>query len=215
MRGNYIALAAASMMVLASCGSKKLSLSNDPIDKAATCAVVSAADARLKAPDGKGDLDFEAQTRIIHYAMLAGAQGQDFSAARASAVVTRMNALQEDITSNKWKDLIEPCDRAYPVVKKTAGIELPKNRFDAALGCASMGDFLVKTVSSNDPRSIDRFSSFIRMKRDLDGSIGSGLKARGAGNAEKTQALKEAALVRMTKLGAPAAVMNICTGHFT
>ena len=112
MRGNYIALAAASMMVLASCGSKKLSLSNDPIDKAATCAVVSAADARLKAPDGKGDLDFEAQTRIIHYAMLAGAQGQDFSAARASAVVTRMNALQEDITSNKWKDLIEPCDRA-------------------------------------------------------------------------------------------------------
>ena len=61
MRGNYIALAAASMVVLASCGSKKLSLSNDPIDKAATCAVVSAADARLKAPDGKGDLDFEAQ----------------------------------------------------------------------------------------------------------------------------------------------------------
>ena len=214
MRGNYIALAAASMMLLATCGPKKLSLSNDPIDKAATCAVVSAADARLKAPDGKGDLDFEAQTRIIHYAMLAGAQGQDFSAARASAVVTRMNALQEDITNNRWKSLIEPCDRAYPVVKKTAGIELPKNRFDAALGCTSMGDFLVKTVSSDDSRSIDRFSSFSRMKRELDDSIGSGLKARGAGDGEKRRALQEAALVRMTKLGAPAAVMNVCTARF-
>lgn len=214
MRGKAVALVAAGMMVLVSCGSKKLSLSNDPIDRAATCAVVSAAAARLKAPNRKGDLDFESQTRIIHYAMLAGAQGNDFSAERASAVVSRMNALQEDITNNKWKGLIEPCDQAFPIVKKTAGIELPRNRFDAALGCYSMGDFLVKTVSSNDPRSIDRFSSFVRMKQELDGSIGSGLKARGAGNAEKTQALKEAALVRMTKLGAPAAVMNICTGRF-
>lgn len=214
MRGKYRALVAASMMLLVSCSPKKLSLPNDPIDRAATCAVVSAANARLDTPDREGDLDFEAQTRIIHYAMLAGVQGEDFSAARASAVVTRMNALQEDITNKRWKNLIEPCDRAYPAVKKTAGIELPENSFDAALGCTSMGDFLVKTVSSDDPRSIDRFSSFVRMKRELDGAIGSGLKARGAGGAEKSRALKEVALVRMTKLGAPAAVMNVCTGRF-
>ena len=214
MRGKMVALLAASTMLLASCGPKKLSLSSDPIDKAATCAVVSAAEARLKAPDLKGDLDFEAQTRIIHYAMLAGAEGNDFSAERASAVVTRMNALQEEITSNKWRSLIEPCARAYPVVNKTAGIELSRARFDAALGCYSMGDFLVKTVSSNDPQSIDRFTTFVRMKQQLDDSIGSGLKARGAGDIERTRALKEAALVRMTRLGAPAAVMSICTGRF-
>ena len=172
---------------------------------------MSAADARLNAPDRKADLDFDAQTRVLHYAMLAGSEGHGFSATRASAVVGRMNDLQEQIVGNSWKELIAPCDRAYPAVHKTSGIALPKSAFDAELGCYSLGDFLEKTVSSTDPRTQDRFAALETMKHELDGPIGSALKARGA---DKAQALKQAALAGMTRLGAPAAVMSICTGRF-
>jgi hypothetical protein len=207
MRRALLGACSATLLVAVSCGSKQLALSTDPIDRAATCAVVSAA-------ESGGDLDFEAQSRVIHHAMLAAADGQGFSAQRASAVVARMDELKDDITSNKWRDLIAPCDRAYPQVKKTAGIELPKARFEAELGCYSMGDFLAKTVSADDRAAKNHFARYNRMRHELDDAIGRELKARAAGDVEKSQALKQAALVRMAKLGAPSAVMNICVGRF-
>ena len=213
MRSKILAVSTAAL-ALSSCGPKQLALPNNPVDTAATCAVVSAAEARLQSPEAKGDLDFDAQTRIIHYAMLAASEGKNFSAKQASAVVNRMGELEADITNAKWQDLIAPCDQAYPAVKKTAGIELPKGKFDAELGCYSMGDFLVKTVTTSDPKAQERFAAFQKMKRALDGPIGSGLKARGAGDYVGTQNLKEEALVRMTRLGAPSEVMKICTGRF-
>ena len=201
-------------LIASACGPKQLALPVDPIDKAATCAVVSAADARARSPEATGDLDFDSQTRIIHYAMLAASGSADFSAKEASAVVSRMSEVEAGITEGKWQELVAPCDQAFPEVKKTAGIELPKTRFDAQLGCYAMGDFLMKTVTTTDPKAQDRFAEFQKMKRSLDAPIGSGLKARGAGEYEKTQALKDAALVKMTKLGAPAEVMKMCTARF-
>lgn len=214
MRSNILLVSAVALM-LAGCGPKQLALPSDSVGKAATCAVVSAADARLKAPDAKGDLDFDAQTRIIHYAMLAGSEGRNFEAKQASAVVNRMGEVEATVTNGNWQDLVAPCDQAYPAVKKTAGLQLPKGKFDAELGCYSMGDFLMKTVTTTDPKAHERFADFQKMKRNLDASIGTVLKARGAGDYEKTQALKEVALARMTKLGAPAEVMKICTQRFT
>ncbi|KKC26884.1 hypothetical protein [Sphingomonas sp. SRS2] len=211
---SAIFLVSASALMLSACGPKKLALPADPIDKAASCAVVSAAEARLRNPDTKGDLDFDAQTRIIHYAMLAGIEGEGFSTKNASAVVSRMSEVEADITNGKWQDLVAPCDQAFPEVKKTSGIALPEGRFDAQLGCYAMADFLVKTVTTTDPKAQDRFAAFQKMKRDLDGSIGATMKARGAGSYERTLDLKQGALVRMTRLGAPAEVMTMCTERF-
>jgi hypothetical protein len=176
--------------------------------------VVSAADARQNRPDAKGDLDFDAQTRIIHYAMLAGIDGEGFSTKNASAVVSRMSDVEATVTSGKWQDLVVPCGQAFPEVKKTSGIALPEARFDAQLGCYAMADFLVKTVTTTDPKAQERFTAFQKMKRDLDASIGATMKARGAASYEKTLDLKQAALVKMTRLGAPATVMTMCTERF-
>lgn len=204
----------ATALLLSGCGPRQLALPADPIDKAATCAVVSAADARLGNPDAKGDLDFDSQTRIIHYAMLAGIDGSGFSTKNASAVVSRMSEIEADVTSGKWQDLVAPCDEAFPEVRKTSGIALPEERFDAQIGCYAMADFLAKTLTTTDPKAQDRFADFQKMKRDLDTSIGTAMKARGAASYEKTLELKQEALVTMTRLGAPAQVMAMCTERF-
>ncbi|ATE67306.1 hypothetical protein COO09_01780 [Rhizorhabdus dicambivorans] len=201
-------------LMVSACGPKQLALPGDPIGKAATCAVVSAAAARQKSPDVTGDLGFDDQTRILHYAMLAASDGGAFSAKRASEVVSRMGEVEADVTGGKWQALVNPCDQAYPQVKKTAGIELPKARFDAALGCYSLGDFLVKTVQTREPRAQETLSELMKMRRDLDGTVGSGLRARGASEYEKTLALKQKALGKMVKLGAPAETVKACTSRF-
>lgn len=213
MRDRLFA-ASAMVLMLSACGPKQLALPSESVSKAATCAVVSAADARARSPNVKGELGFDDQTRILHYAMIAASDGGAFSAKRASEVVSRMGEVEADITNGKWQELVQPCDQAYPQVKKTAGIELPKARFEAALGCYSLGDFLVKTVQTSEPGVQDKLSELMKMRRDLDGTIGSGLKARGAGEYEQTLQLKQKALGDMVQLGAPAETLKACQGRF-
>ncbi len=93
MRALVAAVSAAAL--LAGCGGPKaLTLPEDPIDRAATCGVVAAAEARAGSPDIKAALPFEAQGRILHHALVAASEGGSFSGQKASAVSKRMSELQ-------------------------------------------------------------------------------------------------------------------------
>lgn len=201
-------------LLLSGCGPKKLALPSDPIDRAASCAVVGAIAARTAAPSAKGGLAFAAQAHIIHYAMLAASEGKAFSSDTASAVVKRMSEVEAPISAGKWQELQAPCDEAYPQAAKTDGIELPAAKFDAQLGCYAMADFLGRSVQSSDPESGNRMNDFNDLRRKLDAPIGNGLKARGASSYQKTQVEKDEALARMTKIGSPASVMKLCTERY-
>lgn len=213
MRKITIALSA-TLVLLAGCGPKKLALPSDPIDRAATCAVVSAAGARAGNSDIKADLDFPAQTRILHYAMLAASDGNRFDTAKASAVVSRMSELEGDVTAGKWQGLVQPCNQSFPLATRTGGVELPTQRFEAAIGCYALGDFLTRTVTSKSPVTQEKMSELMTMRRNLDATIGNGLKARGASKYENTLELKQEALVRMTRLGPPNETAQACTARF-
>jgi len=213
MRKITIALSA-TLVLLAGCGPKKLALPTDPIDRAATCAVVSAASARAGNSNVKADLDFAAQTRILHYAMLAASDGNRFDTPKASAVVSRMSELEGDVTAGKWQDLVQPCNQSFPLTAKVGGVELPAQRFEAAIGCYALGDFLTKSVTSREPATEEMMSKLMTMRRNLDATIGDGLKARGATKYESTLELKQEALVRMTRLGPPNETAQACTARF-
>ncbi|TZG25199.1 hypothetical protein [Sphingomonas montanisoli] len=200
--------------LLASCGPKPLELPADPVDKAATCAVVSAARARAAQADIKAELPFAEQLRITHYAMLAGSEGDTFDTERASAVAKKMGELQEKITAGEWQKLEAPCDQAYPVTVKTSGIELPAAKADAQLGCYALADFLRRSVATIDEKGQNELAGYDKMKRALDAPVGAGMKAKGANSFPKTQALKNEALSDMAKLGAPAETMKMCTAKF-
>ncbi len=213
MRKITIALSA-TLVMLAGCGPKKLALPTDPIDRAATCAVVSAAGARAGNSDIKADLDFPAQTHILHYAMLAASDGNRFDTAKASAVVSRMSEVEGDVTAGKWQGLVQPCNQSFPLATKTGGVELPTQRFEAAIGGYALGDFLTRTVTSKSPVTQEKMSELMTMRRNLDATIGNGLKARGASKYENTLELKQEALVRMTRLGPPNETAQACTARF-
>src|SRR5262245_39389542 len=70
-------------LLLPGCGPKALSLPEDPIDRAASCGVVAAVQARAATADVKASLPFDSQGHILHYALLAASEGGSYEAERA------------------------------------------------------------------------------------------------------------------------------------
>src|SRR3546814_17019409 len=78
--------AAGAAHLFSACGPKALTLPAQPVGRAATCGVVAATEARAATPDIKQPLPFTAQGRILHTALLEGAEGAASSAKTETAV---------------------------------------------------------------------------------------------------------------------------------
>lgn len=213
MRNAMTGLAAAASLTLGGCGDKTLTLPADPVDRAATCGVVTAIEARLATPNVKAPLALEAQGRILHHALLAGAEGGEFSADRAAAVSRRMTELQEDIAGGKWEELKPACAAAYPETR-LAQVELPQGRLDAQLGCDELADFLATALGSQEADYGREIGSYHDLQQKLDQVMGPALRQRVGAGLEGQQKLRREALARISKAGPPMLVMGRCIERF-
>ena len=71
----------AGALSLASCGPKSLDLPQQPVERAATCGVIAANAARAALTDIKADIPFDGIGRVLHYTLLGGSAGGEFSSA--------------------------------------------------------------------------------------------------------------------------------------
>lgn len=211
MRSMKGVLIAASM--LGGCGPQELALPDAPIDRAATCGVVAAAEARAAIADIKQPLPLTAQSRILHYALLAGAEGDEFSPDAATAVTGRMSELQEEITAGKWRELAPACRQAFPVAE-LAEPTLPEDRFDAQLGCDELGDFMVTALDSQESDYGEQLGSYRTMARKLDATLGPGLRRRAGAGLPAQQKARREALAAIVKRGSPSALLRQCVERF-
>lgn len=200
-------------LLLASCGPQALSLPEAAVDRAATCGVVAAAEARAATNDIKQVLPFTAQLRILHYALLAGAEGEAFSEEASTAVIERMPALQEEITEGKWQELAPACRAAYPAAEK-AEVTLPPDRFEAQLGCDELGKFLTDRLRSQEMNYGGPLGEYRDLLRDFDKTLGPGLRSRAGADLAGQQAERREALAAVAKLGQPASVMRQCIERY-
>lgn len=200
-------------LVLAGCGPETLALPEDAIDRAATCGVVAAAEARAATLDIKQPLPFTAQGQILHYALLAGAQSEEFSAERATAVNRRMSDLQEEITEGKWQELAPACRQAFPATQITEP-KLPGGGVDAQLACDELGDFISTALMSQEAEYSNQLGEYHELARKLDQALGPGLRARAGGGLPAQQAERRRALSKAAKLGSPMAVMRQCVERY-
>jgi hypothetical protein len=199
---------------LSSCGPKTLALPADPIDRAATCGVVAAAAARAGSAAIDAPLDFEDQGRIMHYAMLAGAEGDRFAKDKAAAVVERMPQLEASITGEKWNTLIEPCEAAYPGTRPSADIKLPSDPLQSQMSCYMLSDFLTTALRSQEPDYRDQIVRYDAMERTLYARIGRTVAAQGGLDYDGMQNARNEAMAVAVKLGPPMAVMDQCLDRY-
>ena len=100
-------------LLLSSCGPKVLTLPEEPIDRAATCGVVAANNARLATARIKAPLSFEAIGRVLHYPLLAGSAGKTFSPDAASATGCMMRPSGRFPAHRKWQQSGPVCQAAF------------------------------------------------------------------------------------------------------
>lgn len=200
-------------LLASACGPKPLSLPQDPVERAATCGVVAAASARSGSADVKTPLTMEQQASILHYALLGGGEGKDFSQDRVAAVVQRMPELEAGITGAKWQELVQPCREAFPATAPGKPVALPKDPQEARLSCYMLSEFLTKSLGQHEAALGDQLAVYGGMNRDLDPRIGASLKARGLSKDQARDARREA-LGSAAQLGPPVAVMKACLDKF-
>jgi hypothetical protein len=200
-------------LLLAACGAKSLELPADPVDKAATCAVVAAAGARTAVADPKAPLPLAAQGKIFHYALLAASKGGELEADTANRVNKRMRELEAGITSGKWRDLAPACDSAFPLAAKTA-VELPSGRFEAQIACEELAEFTSIALEGSEPHFGNELAGYRRMRTGLNDAIAPGLRAKAGSSTEAQSRERDRALAAAAMLGSPIMVLDKCRERF-
>lgn len=195
------------------CGSRQVALSADPVERAATCGVVAAAQARVNMKDIKAPLSVEAKGETLRYALLTGAQQESFSAEQAGAVVKRMPEIADQVTDGKWEKLVEPCAQAYPATPTTRP-ELPQDPLVAGLGCDMLRQFVGRALAS-DGRYQETLSRYSELERELDAKLAPLMVRQGIGNGPEGMAEKRKAMSTVAKLGNPTAVMDACVQRYS
>lgn len=202
-------------LMLAGCGKPKLALPNDMVGKAATCGVVSAADARSADPNNiAAPLAFERQAQIVHYALLAGAQEEEFSTDTASAVVQKMQEIQEDVTGGKWKALVQPCQTAFPETDIARPVSLPASTSEAQIGCYTLGKFMMRALSVQGNAYEKQLLAYGQLGRDLDPKVARAFDQQGIKSDKARQKARDKLLSKFAKIGSPAKVLDACTAQF-
>jgi hypothetical protein len=203
----------ACALVLAACGAKSLELPADPIDRAATCGVVTAAAARTALTDVKAPLPLAAQGKIFHYALLAASAGGEFKPETANRVNKRMPELEAGITGGKWRDLVPVCDSAFPVAAKTQ-IELPAGRFEAQIACEELADFTSVALEGSELHFGNALAGYRRMRTELNDALAPGLRAKAGSSPEAQSRERHRALAAAAALGSPIPVLDKCVERF-
>ena len=199
---------AALGLTLAGCGAKAPALPDDPIDRAATCGVVTAASERAAA-GVKGDLPADAQARIFHYPLLAGSTGKSFDDDAAQKVFQRMPKLFDTVIVDGWETLKPACAAAFPQTQ-IAQPTLPAGKLDSMLQCYVVADFMRKSLGSAGGSYGEASMRYNIFTSKLDTRMTPVLAAAGLKNGPKLQARRSEALSAAAKLGQPQLVIAAC-----
>lgn len=201
------------LLALAGCGPRAVELPADPIQRAATCGVVAAANARRASGDVEATLTIEQQGSILHHALLAGAEGERFDQSRAAAVVDAMPGLGDTVTGAKWEPLIGQCAAAFPATAAKGEIALPADALRAQAGCEELGGFVVNALRASEADFPDRIRAYDAMRRSLDGRVAATVRARGLSQSAAADARGQA-MAELIRLGPPIAVLDQCVERF-
>lgn len=209
---TLVLLALPALALVAGCGKSRLNLPQDDVDRAATCAAVTATAARAGTTNVSAPLTLEQQGNVLHYAMLAGAESPEFAQDRAAAVVKRMGEVADSVTGGKWQTLVQPCAEAYPATQ-IKDPKLPTDPLKAELGCFMLSDFL-NSAMARQPAYSDELSPYFKLKGKLDPRIATLLAKRGIKAPDARQSERRRALTEAVKLGPPLPVLKACVANY-
>jgi hypothetical protein len=203
----------AGALTLSACGARPLDLPADPVDRAATCAVVAAAAARTAETDVKAPLPLAAQGRIFHYALLTASKDGTFEAETANRINKRLREVEAGVTGGKWRDLLPVCDSAFPVTGKT-DVQLPAGRFEAQIACEELAEFTSVALEGSETNFGNELAGYRRMRSELNDALAPALRAKAGSGLDAQRRERNRALAAAAALGSPIPVLDKCVERF-
>jgi len=209
---RYLVLGAAAI-ALSGCGPKTLELPDDPVDRAATCGVVAAAEARAGTADIKAPLSIDSQGRILHHVLLAASADGRFQQDTAIAVSRQMQVRAEEVTAGKWQDLVPACAAAFPETQ-IAEPQLPEASFDAQIGCDELANFMISALGPDDSTYAKESEGYRALQRRFNQSLAPGLRSRAGSELAGQRELRAESLADMAERGSPTALLAQCIERY-
>lgn len=197
---------------LGGCGRPALALSDDPVTRAAQCAVTSTVQARLGQADVTAPLPFEAQVRVLHAALLAGSAGDTYDAGVAAAVLKTLPQVEPAISGGRWEMLVPACELAFPDMK--ARPELPAAVLDAQLGCSLLAQYVARALQSQQSSYADALGTLTRMRAALDDRIAARLADAGQTGAARQRDERARAMRAIVRGGAAKPMLDRCVEKY-
>lgn len=213
LHARYGLALAALALALGGCGRRALSLPTDPVDRAATCGVVTAIAAR-QAAGAAGKLPVAAQGRIFQFPLLAASQGPRFDSAIADATFKRMPQLFDRVSAQRWQAAVPACAGAYPSTRATKPAPLPTRPLDRALQCYMVADFMRKALGNQGGAYASAVQDYSGLAARIDAKLARLLPAAGIDGGEALQRRRQRAMAAAAHLGPPTLVIAACQAHY-
>lgn len=197
---------------LAGCGGSS-TLPEAAAQRAATCGVIAANQARATITDIKAPLSAAQQGAVLRPALLYGSEGEEFSRERVAEVVDAMPALGETFSEGDIKTLAPQCAQAYPPAPTP--VTLPGDPLTAAMGCDQLSDFMRQALGGQNAAAYEEnFNAYFALNQELDTRLAPLLSQRGISGVEASEAEGRKALAAIVKLGEPTAVLDACSARY-
>lgn len=212
MKSALIALLPLTAL-LAACGGASGTLPEAAAQRAATCGVITANQARATIADIKAPLSAAQQGAVLRPALLYGSEGEEFSRDRVAEVVGAMPALGESFSEEDIRKLAPQCAQAYPA--PPTPVKLPDDPLTAAMGCDQLSDFMRQALSGVNASSYkENFDAYFALNQALDKRLAPLLSQRGIRGVEASEAQGRKAMAAIVKLGEPTAVLDECSARY-
>jgi hypothetical protein len=195
--------------MLSGCGGGPAALPETAVERAATCGVVASAEARKVTANPQFPLSAAQRGAVLRPALLASAEGEEFSRDRTAAVVKAMQELGETLDEKDVETLAPQCAQAYPPAPTP--VVLPEDPLTAAMGCDELSDFIRQAFSAQGADYKAELDKYYALNQALDRQLAPLLSRRGISGVEASQAQARKEMARIVKLGEPTAILDACS----
>jgi hypothetical protein len=210
-------IALGACLILSACGgaAPEITLPADRTESAGLCYGATMALAQEKV--GKGSVPLDTASHALHFALLAGTDGDLDDPAKVVARIEHIGAqdkgerdkLVADKTAARYT---APCAKAFPETQAGAFKDLPPDTRDTRTQCYVLSTVLLQIFAQSDIAPDPRAATWVKLNGQLE--QWSNNEVYPAEDDRHIGEIAMRALAQAVRLGPPAKVMDACAGRY-
>jgi len=217
-RGGGLGVAACISLILSGCGGGKsadITLPADAVESASLCYGATMAVTQEKV--GKGSVPLDAASHALHFALLAGTDGDLGDPTKVVGKIERIGTqdkgLQDKFVADKnAASYTAPCAKAFPETQAGAFKSLPPDTRDTRTQCYVLSTVLLQIFAQSEIAPDPRAATWVKLNGQLEQL--SNNEVYPAEEDEHIGEIAMRALAKAVRLGPPIDVMAACGDRY-